>query len=1212
MHLTEIQIENFKSFGRKVRIPFLPGFTSVTGPNGSGKSNIGDAILFVLGPKSSKVLRAGKLTDLIFNGGKSGKPADSCKVTLVFDNSDRVIPVDEDEVRLTRLVRRAPGEEDKPYSYYYMNERRCDLQDVDRILAHARISAEGYNLVQQGDVTRLVQMSPMDRRRVLESIAGITQYDEDIARAGDQRKSVEENLAQVGVRMEEIQNQLKLLERERNDALKYRGSKERLDLAKAQLAHRRKADLEDEIGRAKEQMQQFEEQKKENLDKVEQGARQLQKMRLELDEIEKKVAELGGEEGKAVQAKIDEAKMAGWRAREAADKAKERQKAIKEERAALQASLRTVEKEADSLRRRREEVAAALSEAEAGKAEKERELRQLQDSVARSDVRALALQREIALKKKAVEEKEREAARLSIEVERLADRLKRNEEERTVVEERLKKQEFALKELDFQAKDISKSGKASEGELKALQERFYRCRNEEKRLAARAAELENSVKNLKRTYEMMRIEAESAANVQKGYTAAVNAVLSARDRGELRGIHGTVAELGDVKGEHTLALGMAAGARMQSVIVDNDEAAARAMEYLKKRRIGRATFLPMNKLLGGRPGGKALMAAKDPGAVGFAIDLVKFRADYRNAFWYVFGDTVVVRDMATLRKLMGGVRLVTLDGDIAESSGAMIGGFADKSMVKFGVPSATELDRVAKELREAIVEQESVAVELQKVRGELAEAERLLREAGAKDADAGTKLKSLEVGRSDITIQLDALKKERERVAREADESKQALDRASADRTRAEEEVAGLRQMLDEKARLLTKATPQELAAKQRALGDEILALSSRAAELKAQGEAVEAKIVVQDEKRKEGAARLDALNAESKELESSASTNLSEAERWGAELEALQEMSAKLSLQSGEMNKKRDALYKSATVLENELNNLRGRVDTAGEMIVSLQAKSRSMEERLGEVALEIQSVSAIEVKGRLPPADELNATVRECEAALQSLGQVNMLALEQYDTQMKRREEVESELGGLKEQREHLIKLVEELNTKKKEGLAKVLTAVNANYKRIYGELSDGGAGELLLEKPESPFEGGLIIRAQPPDKKVRRIDALSGGEKSLAAVALIFSIQQYQPSPFYLLDEVDQNLDVLNAEIVAKMVKRNTAVSQFIVITLRKVTLKEADHIYGVTTMGTGVSVLVGRVNLANITEEGEIVGVSPEKAKEEEDDGKGDKK
>jgi chromosome segregation protein len=300
LYLKDIYLENFKSFGKKIRIPFLSGFTAVTGPNGSGKSNIADAILFVLGPKSSKMIRAGKLTDLIFNGGNKRKPSSYCKVSLIFNNESKLIPINEDEVRLTRVVKISKTNAENYYSYFYVNGKPSSLTEFENLLAHARISADGYNLVQQGDINRITQMSNLDRRRILDDIAGITKFDHDISRTEDKHEAVKNNLERIQILFDEIKNNLHQLKRDRDAALKYKELRDELNLAKAQIAHKKKEQAELEIGSLNEQIQKYENDRIEFSNKLDGYRQKLVATENELEEIDNQIAERGGEEAEQI------------------------------------------------------------------------------------------------------------------------------------------------------------------------------------------------------------------------------------------------------------------------------------------------------------------------------------------------------------------------------------------------------------------------------------------------------------------------------------------------------------------------------------------------------------------------------------------------------------------------------------------------------------------------------------------------------------------------------------------------------------------------------------------------------------------------------------------------------------------------------------------------------------------------------------------------
>ncbi|MGQ9583134.1 MAG: chromosome segregation protein SMC [Thermoplasmatota archaeon] len=1202
MHLKDIYLENFKSFGRKLHIPFMPGYTAITGPNGSGKSNIADAILFVLGPRSSKAIRVGKLTDLIFDGGKDKKPATFCRVVLTFDNADRTIPVDDDEVRLSRVVRVASHRAEKGgeggaqaapgpgyYSYYYVNERASSLNEFDALLAHARISADGYNLVQQGDINRIVLMSNLERRRLLDDIAGITRYDEDIKKAEEKRAATEENLGTIETLLDEVRRQVSQLQKERDSALKYKGLRDKRDELKVQMAFRRKQDVEDELASINAQIQDLQKEQEAVGRQVEEMQMRLAAAKSDVEALENRLAEAGGEDAQELRKKIDELRLEAMRAKDSADSARERIKQLKEAGASISSDIRALDREIEGIKGELSRISGEL----AGLRESERatseELKAAQDSVARSDTRAMKLQRELVLQKKRLDEKEEERGRLLLERQRVEDRVATLSRDIAQLEENIKKYDFQISDIDFDMRNLRAEARNSTSSKKDVQGQLEAARAEEAKLLKSGRELEERVRELRRRWEQLRAEAEAAASVQKGYTAAVEAVLDARDRGELRGIHGTIAELATVRPEHETALGVAAGGRMQSIVVEDDEAAARAINYLKQKKIGRAIFLPLNKMVLGRPGGKALMAVKDPASLGYAMDLVKFKEQYKAAFWFVFGDTIVVKSLEALRRLMGGVRLVTMDGDLAEPSGAMIGGTPEQALVRFGAPSESELRRVGAELKEAVEAADKVSARLQKLRESLGQMERELAEFHSRESEVDFKAATLEFKKKECASAREQLKKEREAKLGERDEAQKALEKLQQRVGEVEAGLAAMKKQRDEMTKSLVRATPQQLAARIKRLQEILLKTGNDIRSRESALQTSTTKLELLSQRREEMGRSAEAMVSEIKECEASIARSREAAAKASDQLNVLMEAEQRTSKEIREWQTRRDQAYKLKTDLETQLEKLTGKLETHGDLIISLRSKLRLLEDRHAEILNELAG-QELKLKGRLPPLAELEGSVKELEAQMQALEPVNMLALEEYEKQAKRSEELGAELEQLKTQRANLIQLVEELNGKKKFGLSKVFSAINKNFGEIYRELSGGGSAELILENPESPFEGGLIIRAQPKDKKAQRLESLSGGEKSLTALSLIFAIQQYQPSPFYLLDEVDMFLDAVNAENVALMIKKNSRMAQFVQITLRKVTLANASFRYGVTMQGNGISDIIGNIKVAEVAEDG----------------------
>jgi chromosome segregation protein len=1187
LFLKEIQMENFKSFGRKISIPFLQGYTAITGPNGSGKSNIADAILFVLGPKSAKAIRAGKLTDLIWNGGKDKRAADYCQVSLIFDNADRQIPIEMDEVKLTRYVGLSPSVEGGYNSYFYINDRKSSLSEFDSLLAHARISAEGYNLVQQGDIQRVVSMSSIERRRVLDNIAGLTKFDEDILQAEGKRKETEENLERIKIILDEIEKQIKQLEADRDGALKYRELNERLTTAKAQLAYKNRELIERQIVGTKEQIAKHETDKgKLEAQKDELRAR-LDAAVTRLGELEQEMADRGGEEAKQLKEKLDGLRIERARATDGIETSKESLKQIRAGLADTSREKGKVAKETEALERERANLDNRVRELEVEIKEADKDLHDVDELASKSDAKVLNIQKQIIALNNEIDQVEERLKGLVLEGDRTKEAMTRLESEIDLLEESRKQYQVEYDDAEWQVNELKSSTKESGKSLQKLQQEFHDKRAEESRLGKEQADLQTAILSLTRQYAQLRAEADVAENMKRGYTSAVSAILECRETGSIKGIHGTVAQLAHVEPRYETAIVTAAGARMQAVIVDDDSVAAECIDYLKKRRIGRATFLPLNKMLVGRPRGKAILVAKE--CLGFAIDLCHFDEKYRDAFFYVFGDTLVVQTLDEARKWMGGVRLVTVEGELIEASGAMVGGEMEKSTLKFGQNSVGEMEKIAERLREAQAHAEEIANRLDELRKEILELEETLKDHGGKTGIVEVKASTLEAKRKEFAAKLAAASKDLEDRKARFEDSRKTATRIEEDIDKFSKALDALKTKRDERKKAVIEATPQQISSRMKELMSRRATLAEELSGLRSKLEAMSTQTTFLDERRTELDGRIAGLEEQRKEHEKRIESFQESLGRLETDIRALEKTEAQMGKKIKDLQEARDAAYKEKTDREADLDKVVHKIETKEDFLLKMQTELKVQEEQLAE-AERVMHEMAVEVKeGRLPSLEELKSTISECEAAINALGPINLRALEDYDAQQARAVELKDEFKRLEGQREELINLVAQLTDRKKEGLAKVFTAISENFQRVYAELSEGGEADLVLEDPEKPFEAGLILKVKPAHKKALRLEALSGGEKSLASMALIFAIQEYDPSPFYLLDEIDQNLDAINAEKVARMIRRNSNAAQFVQISLRKVSLKEADHLIGVTMTPESHSEVIMRVNLADIEDE-----------------------
>jgi len=1194
MYLKEIELENFKSFARKTRIPLLEGYTAVTGPNGAGKSNISDAILFVLGPRSSRVIRAGKLTDLIFNGGKDKKAATETKVSLVFDNSDRLIPIDNDKVKLTRVVRVSDNVEGY-YSYFYVNDRKSSLGEFDNLLANARISADGYNFVQQGDITRITEMTNLERRRILDDISGITKFDEEIQSAEKEKAVAEENISRLSIILDELKKQMKQLDNDREGALKYKDLHDKLVAAQACMATKRKESVEREISSLNEQITSYSGESQKAEAKKEELIQLLKEISENLEKVESEITERGGEEAKEIKDKIDNLRIEIARAKDAVQNSGDMTVSLKEVKQAQNEDLKAIEKDLASLQEKLEPLQKQHEEKSGLLESKRAKLTEHQGVLSKSDSELSNLQKESLELSVEVTTKEEKLHALNLEQDRLNDRVSRFRIDIANLEETKKTYEFELKDAEWSIKELRSETKTSTMGVKKLQEEYQSKRNREKKLLEQYQDLENAIKSLTREYTQLKTEAEAVDQVRKGYNNAVSTILEARDRGSIKGVHGTIAELAEVDDEYESAVNVAAGNRMQSIVVDTDAVAAECISYLKKNKIGRATFLPLNKMVDGRPRGKAILASKS--SIGFAIDLVKFDEKYRTAFWFVLGDTVVVKNLEEARKLMGGVRLVTLEGELAEASGAMVGGTLDKNMLKFGAPSESKIEKKAAELRSATEECEKVQAELAQLKSELVTLESQIRDTNTKDSGESVKISSLEAKKKDFDVNLKSLEEQIATKNKELAEALDLLEKIKEDLARFGDEIGKTRKKKEAKDKKLLEATPHELSKQLKELEAEIFELSSEVATLSSDIQTITKQMELVQSRKVEVEAGVKSSEDKIKELKAKAEESEERQAQFDVELKGLQKMERSMGDALNTLRNKRDSLYKKKTDTEANIDKVTTKIQTSSDFVMSLQTKVAESEKKLQEAETELAQFATVKLPDEVPSMEDLKVTVTDCERQISTLGNVNLKAIDEYENRRTRFDGLKAEIGQLEKQKTNLNKLVGELNEKKTLGFNKIFVGINENFKKMFFELSGGGEAELLLENEQSPLSGGLIMKARPKDMKAVRMEALSGGQKSLTALSFIFAIQAHQPSPFYLLDEVDMFLDGINAENVAQAVKRSSKNAQFIQISLRNISLKEADHIVGVTMQREGISEIVMK---PNIGEGADSVEQQPEEA------------
>ncbi|HEV2316878.1 MAG TPA: chromosome segregation protein SMC [Thermoplasmata archaeon] len=1181
MHLKRLKVRNFKSFAGATEIPFQPGFTGVAGPNGMGKSNISDAILFVLGPTSSKALRADRLTHLFFNGGSSKKPATECEVSLVFDNSDRLLPSDNDEVEITRYVKLAPSDPDGYYSYFYINGRRSTQGEIDSVLSHARLSGDGYNLVQQGDVNRIVSMGPIPRRGLVERLAGISQYDDDLARAQSKRTDLEGNLAQIQTLLGEIRSHLQSLESQRTQAIQYKQLQDEKRRNEARLA---RADLllarhEVESGQALLAKVTAE------IGELQKEATRLEAERDRLDgEIqaaEKEIAARAGPAGQKFSADLNEKRVAFGRLDQNYSNVKDDLEQVVEKLTALAADLKSSRSTVSGLERQEKELAARLKEIEQAVRKSGESVKEAASGAEKSQGKLSDLRQKVLVQERVVEKRTGEWKDASQALEGARATLSASEHTTAVAEEDERTRELELRDLELRVREsrptTPKGGRASSD----LQQELFQLKAREKNLHERTSALSGEVLELNRRYMALdaRLKARADSNPRAGSAAAVDYLLSLRNLGKISGIRGTVEELARFDAEHHTAITVAAGNRFQSLVVETDQVAEECIQLLRQEKRGRATFLPLNKMLAGRPRGKSLIVAQSSGAVGFAVDLVKFDEALRPAFWYVLGETVVMKDLARAREQMGGVRLVTLGGELIEATGAITGGFLETGEKARGGDNALELRRVGEELRRKSEEESAARTELDTLQNQLRElAEELAKRSGQAQAQ-GSAVKLLEV---ELAAAKDRLKEARDRVGaahKAVDAATQALEAAQKKVTALETSLTEAKAALSGLNEEYFQQLPGSISSKFRSLQEASEKAAREQLEAASQLESIRAQLTAARAQLAERESSLRALEADRAAADKQLATLDKQRAAAQEELEKLKGLEAEqLKAVQGQTEAKRRLETQRIQLIEGlartseTLRTRRAMEQTEEVHLATAQRKVAEMEEAVKAFPEEAAEEPTV-------PLDELRRSIQTLTAQLEAFGPVNLRALEEYDAEKARLDQFESEVNRLTTEKSELVGLVGEIEKKKRTKLVEVVTAVNVAYTAIYSDLSSGGEGEIALENPDDPLAGGLLIRARPVGKVIQRLEQLSGGEKSLASLAFVFALQRYDPSPLYVFDEVDMSLDGVNAENVGRMLRRNAERAQFIVISLRKVTLKFAHRLFGVTMHGDGCSRVVG---------------------------------
>ncbi|MFB6126385.1 MAG: chromosome segregation protein SMC [Halolamina sp.] len=1189
MHIKELVLDDFKSFGRKTRIPLYEDFTVITGPNGSGKSNIIDGVLFALGLARTRGIRAEKLTDLIYNPGDDaaeGGPREA-SVEVVLNNEQRTLTRqqivnaadsenvgDIDEIRIRRRVKET---DDNYYSYYYLNDRSVNLSDIQDLLAQAGVTPEGYNVVMQGDVTEIINMTAYRRREIIDEIAGVAEFDAKKEDAFAELETVEERIEEADLRIDEKRDRLDQLADERETALEYRELKD--DRAEYE-GYLKAAELEDK--RAELETTEAEvDDREDDLDalrsELDEKQGRVSRLEDELSSLNRDIERKGEDEQLRIKSEIEEVKGDISRLEDKVDAAEERIEAAEAERREAFVEIDRKQEEIDDVEDEIRQVKVETANLKSDVAEKRQELADVETEIENADTEYDELKADLGEKKDRLEELRRERSERKREHDRLLDEARRRAEEVEDKREELTGARESIPDHEKRISELHSELDTAEKNVDKAESVVDELRAKKDALQADLDDVEETIREKQNEYA--ELEARAGDDGDVSWPRAVTTV----DGADIDGVHGPVGDLGSVDSEYATACETAAGGRLANVVVVDDGVGQSCIDYLKSRNAGRATFLPITEM-----DDRSLpRLPDDPGVVDFARNLVEYDAEYDGVFSYVLGSTLVVEDMATARHFMGDYRMVTLDGDLVEKSGAMTGGSGGGSRYAFSKSGKGKLERVAEEIHDLEDERATLKDDIAAVEDDLEDAHDRKTAATEKVTAVESDLERAEEQRDDAEARIEELEAELEALREEraaVDEEMQSLD---SDIDEYDAEIADIEAEVEDIEAELADSKIPALSERADEIRADIADLKGRVDDLNADRNELELEKGYAEDALEDLHDTVEEAQNRKAELESEVDDYEDRIAEKEAVLEDKREAVAELEDELAELKADREELKAELRSATEARNAAEEKVDSAESELEELRDTADRLAWEIDELEAEVGEYDADDV----PDHDTVEAEIKRLTGEMETLEPVNMLAIEEYD-------EVEGELDGLQsqrdvleEERDAIERRIDEYESQKKATFMESYEAISSHFEDIFERLSSG-TGELVLEDPADPFEEGLTMKAQPADKPVQRLDAMSGGEKSLTALAFIFAIQRHNPAPFYALDEVDAFLDAVNAERVGEMVHDLAGEAQFAVVSHRSALLDRSERALGVTMQDDNVSAVTG-IQLGDDVGDGEEV-------------------
>lgn len=1175
MYLKSIEVQGFKSFANKILFEFHNGITGIVGPNGSGKSNVADAVRWVLGEQRIKQLRGSSMQDVIFSGTETRKPQGFASVAITLDNSDRQLPVDYDQVTITRRLYRS-GE-----SEYRLNGSPCRLKDINELFYDTGIGKEGYSIIGQGQIDKILSGKPEERRELFDEAAGIVKFKRRKAIAQKKLEEEKQNLLRITDILGELEKQTGPLKKQSEEAREYLRLKDELKKQDANLflmeteslrAALNEAAKKEEIAvsdlqEAKNRQNSLKEEY-EAVSQVIAGLEQeITSMQEELSGASVKKGSLEGQINVLFE-QINTEKMnrEHIKARMAAidDELCERQ----EKKALYEADRDELSIQAGEALKRQEEAEGQLTQAEGNiqrlsgaiEADKNRMIGNLNEKAALSgkQQRYMTMLEQVQVRRSEV-----------------CQRLLKFKSDESVQDEQLREEEKSLDFVTLTIDEMEASQTEGEDRIASLEQDVKR--------------LNKNLNDVQQSYHMSYTRLESLRNLAEryeGYGGSIRRVMEVRDRE--KGIHGVVADIITTEKKYETAVETALGGSIQNIVTDSEQTAKRLIEYLKKNKYGRATFLPLTSM-GNRNTFTQTQVLKEPGVIGLANDIVHVEKQYEGLARYLLGRVVVVSDIdsaiALAKKFQYTLRIVTLDGELLSAGGSMTGGAFKNSSNLLG--RKREIEELENACKKALEKTEELQKNLSLKEGLLEEEKEQLEVLKRRKQEQYLKQNTIRMNIAKMEEKKSEIEESSTDMVRENAQLEEQLREITAERKKLEDAAKALE---DDNAGLNSEIESLVLQLEEAKTFREEMAKKLSDVQLETGGLHQKHQFALENLRRiREEMVKLDEerdslLSGTDNSVQAIENRN-SEISRLKESVEDTQNTMDNLTKQISEKAREKDEKsfrQKGFFQRQEENSQLVSRLDKE---VFRLQSQKEGMEEKIDShvnyMWNEYNLTFSTAEEYRNPEATAVSSVKKEIEAlksSIRGLGNVNVNAIEDYREISERYEFINAQHEDLVQAEETLLKIIDELDAGMRRQFSEKFKEIRREFDKVFKEMFGGGHGSLELQEDEDLLEAGIQIIAQPPGKKLQNMMQLSGGEKSLTAIALLFAIQNLKPSPFCLLDEIEAALDDSNVDRFAKYLHKLTKNTQFIVITHRRGTMVASDRLYGITMQEKGVSTLV----------------------------------